>query len=324
MNCDFTVVIPTYNGADRLPAVLERLRSQIHTDSITWEIVVVDNNSGDATAAVVQICQQTWDFPLRYCFEATQGLAFARQRGVTEARGQWVGFLDDDNLPDPQWVRAAYEFGLAHPRAAAYGSKIVGVFEHDPPAELQPMLFYLAIVDRGTQPSQYHPKKNGAPPGAGLVVRREAWLNAVPPQLFLVGRVGKTMVAGEDFEALFYLHRHGWEIWHNPAMQIQHLIAANRVEPSYFINMMHGIGLCRHHLRMLLLARWQQPIASIGYLLSDSYKLLRHWMGVRVVPKPSLYHTCERARLMGTLISPFYLLKLRVDRIVAQFPHHNS
>jgi len=51
---DFTVAIPTYNGADRLPLVLDRLRSQLNTASFTWEIIVVDNNSSDATATVVR------------------------------------------------------------------------------------------------------------------------------------------------------------------------------------------------------------------------------------------------------------------------------
>jgi glycosyltransferase involved in cell wall biosynthesis len=296
--------------------VLERLRSQVNTDAIQWEILVVDNNSNDTTATVVQEYQQQWQMPLRYCFEAEQGLAFARQRGVSEAQGQWVGFLDDDNLPDSQWVKAAYEFGQSHPTVGAYGSKISGVFEQEPTPELKPILFYLAIVDRGSQPSQYHPKKNGVPPGAGLVVRRDAWLNAVPPRLFLVGRVGNAMVAGEDLEALVYLHRAGWEIWHNPAMQIQHLIAARRLQPSYFIHMMRGIGLCRHHLRMLLLAKWQQPIATVGYLLSDTYKLLHHWLHHHSTA--NLYSACEQARLMGTLISPFYLFKLRIDRLVSK------
>lgn len=312
MSCDFTVVIPTYNGADRLPLVLERLRSQITPEALAWEILVVDNNSTDATAAVVQAHQHGW-ISLRYCFEPEQGLAFARQHGVTAAQGRWVGFLDDDNLPDSHWVASAYEFGLAHPMAGAFGSKIMGVFEQEPPTEIKPILFYLAIVDRGNRPSPYQPKRNGAPPGAGLVVLKEAWLKAVPARLFLVGRVGSMMVAGEDVEALFYLHRHGWEIWHNPAMQIQHLIAANRLEPSYFIGMMRGIGLCRHHLRMLLLKKWQQPFAFAAYLVSDSYKLLRH-LSDRFKTKPNFYTACERARLMATLISPFYLFKLRILR----------
>ncbi|XDE63975.1 glycosyltransferase [Arthrospira platensis BEA 1257B] len=55
-----TVAIPTYNGENRLPEVLEQLRCQRATESIRWEVLVVDNNSSDGTAAVVQQFQKDW------------------------------------------------------------------------------------------------------------------------------------------------------------------------------------------------------------------------------------------------------------------------
>ncbi|MCF3608255.1 glycosyltransferase [Planktothrix agardhii 1033] len=69
---DFTVVIPTYNGASRVLDVLEKLRLQTGTENITWEIIVVDNNSNDQTADVVQNMIISWQeiFPLKYVFEA--------------------------------------------------------------------------------------------------------------------------------------------------------------------------------------------------------------------------------------------------------------
>ena len=96
---DFSVAIPTYNGAKTLPLVLERLRSQINLDKITWEVIVVDNNSTDETAQVVQTFQENWTLQsqLRYCCETQQGLSYARQRAVKEANGRFIGFLDDDN-----------------------------------------------------------------------------------------------------------------------------------------------------------------------------------------------------------------------------------
>jgi glycosyltransferase involved in cell wall biosynthesis len=94
----FTVAIPTYNGGDRLPKVLERLRSQVNTN-FSWEILVVDNNSSDNTKEVVQSYQADWQGPtLRYCFEAKQGLAFARQCAVENAHGEFVGLLPPMNL----------------------------------------------------------------------------------------------------------------------------------------------------------------------------------------------------------------------------------
>ncbi|MFY7805244.1 MAG: glycosyltransferase, partial [Limnoraphis robusta] len=66
---DFTIAIPTYNGAKRLPQVLDKLRSQTDVEQISWEVIVVDNNSTDNTAEIVQQYQQNWllNVPLRYC-----------------------------------------------------------------------------------------------------------------------------------------------------------------------------------------------------------------------------------------------------------------
>jgi glycosyltransferase involved in cell wall biosynthesis len=121
-----TVAIPTYNGEKRLPDVLDRLRSQIDTESFSWEVLVVDNNSTDNTAQLVREYQKTWPatYPLKYCFAPEQGAAFARQRAIEKASGELVGFLDDDNLPENNWVVSAYNFAQTHPDVGAYGSQI--------------------------------------------------------------------------------------------------------------------------------------------------------------------------------------------------------
>lgn len=186
MSVDFTVAIPTYNGEKRLPEVLEPLRECIahgershSVENFRWEIIVIDNNSTDNTAKVVKDCQATWpsDYPLKYCFEAQQGAGFARKRAMEEAKGELIGFLDDDNLPTSNWVEAAYTFGLAHPQAGAYGSQIHGLFEIPPPENLQSLLPYLAIVERGSEPLLYERHKKLLPPSARgwLCVSKLGW-----------------------------------------------------------------------------------------------------------------------------------------------------
>ena len=51
---DITVAIPTYNGAERLPKILERLLTQTGVENLRWEIIIVNNNSSDNTAEVIQ------------------------------------------------------------------------------------------------------------------------------------------------------------------------------------------------------------------------------------------------------------------------------
>ncbi|NEO81534.1 glycosyltransferase, partial [Moorena sp. SIO4G3] len=102
---DFTVAICTYNGETRLPQVLKRLLYQIKTDHFAWEILIIDNNSTDNTSKIVEEYQShPGAYPIRYYFEPKQGIAFARRRAIQESKGEYVGFLDDDNLPTSDWV----------------------------------------------------------------------------------------------------------------------------------------------------------------------------------------------------------------------------
>ena len=136
---DITVVICTYNGASCLPNVFDRLASQVFTTSVTWDIIVVDNNSWDQTAQVVRGYQALPAFAnkLHYESEPKQGLAFARRCGIRAAKGRLLAFLDDDNLPSSSWIQAVYDFGQQHPEAGAYGSQIVGAYEVGPPQDFK-------------------------------------------------------------------------------------------------------------------------------------------------------------------------------------------
>jgi len=287
LTCDLTVAICTYNGAERLPDVLECLQAcqsfQLETIApLRWEVLVIDNNSQDATPMIVEAYQTGerstgWGtVALRYVLESRQGLAYARQRAIEAANAPIVGFLDDDNLPEPDWPLAVAKFMEQHPQVGAIGSRVFPRYETEPPPDFERVAPFLAITDRGDRPRPYPPQQGLLPPGAGLAVRRSAWLATVPPQLQLLGRVGGQMLAGEDLEALSYLQRSGWEIWYNPAMRIAHKIPAARLTRSYLDALMYGIGLSRCRTRMLKYDRWQQPFMLGLYAVHDLARLLRH------------------------------------------------
>lgn len=310
---NFTVAIPTYNGENRLPEVLDRLRSQIGTDHFTWEIIVVDNNSTDNTAKVVQEYQAKWPSTalLRYCFEAEQGAAFARQRAVEESRGTFIGFLDDDNLPSDNWVAMAYAFGQEHPQIGAYGSQIHGQFDTEPPEYLKKFACFLAIIERGSQAHCYDRKKKMLPPGAGLVVRKQAWCENVPRRLVLNHKGKESGLASEDLEALLHIQQAGWEIWYNPQMCVYHQIPHWRLEREHLISLVRCVGLSRHRIRMLSIKAWQRPLAFFAYLLNDLRRLIIHQIKYRSTVKTDLISACEMELLWSSLVSPFYLWRKR-------------
>lgn len=308
-----TVAIPTYNGERRLPELLDKLRRQINTEDFQWEILVVDNNSTDNTIQVIRDYQANWpgNYPLRYCRETKQGVGFARQRALSESTSTWVGFLDDDNIPTENWVASAYEFGRKHPKAGAYGSQSHPAYEVEPPENFDQIAPFLAITERGNKPLLYEPQKKILPPGAGLVVRRNAWLETVPNNLILQGRVGDSMLAGEDMEMLYYMQKAKWEIWYNPAMEIVHKIPAKRLQRDYLIPCFRGIGLSRHVTRMSSVPRWQQPIAFVAYMLNDLRKIILHLVKYRTAVKSDLVAACKMELFISSLVSPIYIWKLR-------------
>ncbi|RUR80821.1 hormogonium polysaccharide biosynthesis glycosyltransferase HpsE [Chlorogloeopsis fritschii PCC 9212] len=310
-NCEFTVAIPTYNGEKRLPQLLDALKNQVNIENINWEIIVVDNNSTDNTAKVIENYQKNWHFPypLKYCFEEKQGAAYARGHAVKEAKGELIGFLDDDNYPVSNWVAAAYVFSKIHPQAGAYGSQIHPEWEVEPPKNFHRVAPFLAITERGNFPLLYEPQKRLLPPSAGLVIRRQTWLESIPKHSILTGRVYNNMLTSEDLEMLSYIQKAGWEIWYNPEMEIYHKIPNFRLEPEYLIPFFQGIGLSRYVTRMVNVKPWNKPIIFLAYMFNDLRKIILHLLIYRTKLRSDLVAACEIQLFISSFISPFYLWK---------------
>ena len=308
---DLTVAIPTYNGAKRLPKVLERLRSQIKTEGIAWEVIVCDNNSTDNTAEIVRSYQPDWPdrYPLRYCFVADQGAACARHRAVEAGHGALIGFLDDDNLPALDWIEQAHRFAQLHPEAGAFGSQIHGEFEGELPEDFSKIACYLAIIERGSKPHCYEPSAKILPPGAGLVVRQQVWRETVPNRLFLNNKGKEAGLASEDLEALLYIQKSGREIWYNPKMVVHHLIPHSRLQKEYLLKLFRCIGLSRFYIRMLGVKDWKRPLVAPAYIANDLRKLALHVIKNRGQSPSDLLAACEREHLISTTLSPVFLLK---------------
>jgi len=316
---DFTVVIPTYNGEHRLPEVLERLRSQVNPTHLQWEILIVDNNSSDRTSQVIQSFQAHFPIAIRCFKETRQGAGYARQTAIHAAKSDLIGFLDDDNLPDNNWLSAAYQFAQFHSQIGAYGSQIHGEFEVNPPDELRRILPFLAITERGEKPLRYPCSKGLLPPAAGLVIRKQVWLDHVPEEGILMTL--KFMRSdgnhcSEDTEALTYIHRSPWEIWYNPAMKIAHKIPSRRLERSYLLPFFRSIGLSRHVTRMLNVAPWKRPLMFIVHLVNDLQKTLLHYCKYRSQLQTDLAAACEMELFLGSLLSPFYLWQVYLRQSV--------
>lgn len=330
---DITVVIPTYNGGERVPQVLDRLKQQQDIDALSWEVIVCDNNSCDRTADVISEYQQNWLLrsPLRYCFVAEQGAAYARQRGVMEARGKIIAFLDDDNIPAHDWLSQVQQFADTYPQAGAFGSQIHGDFQGDLPEGFAHIACFLAIVERGNSPHLYSPASKILPPAAGLAVRKEAWVASVPERLFLNHKGKSAGLASEDLEAMLHIQKAGWEIWYNSEMVVTHQIPGERLQREYLVTLLRCVGLSRFYIRWLGTKDWQRLFKVPAYIANDLRKLAFHYLknGLRQ-SNLNIVEACERSLLTSTLASPVFLLRklsqdlLQSQRDQAQLPERQQ
>ena len=104
-----SVVIPAYNAASTLGEQLDALRQQ--RPPVPVEIVVVDNGSTDSTELVVH-GRAVGDDRIRLVSEPRKGAAAALNRGISEARADWMAFCDADDVVSDGWIEAALR-GLA-------------------------------------------------------------------------------------------------------------------------------------------------------------------------------------------------------------------
>ena len=305
---DFTVAIPTYNGANRLPLVLEKLRSQINTENISWEVIIVDNNSSDNTSKIVQDYQSRFSefVSIRYLFEPQQGAAFARLKAIREAKGTYIGFLDDDVLPEKNWIYAAYSFCQAHPQAGAVGGQINGDFEVEPPPEYKRVYPFLSIREHGSKPRLFEPNKLNLPTTASLVISKKAGNESAPARPTLIGRKGKSMLGAEDYELLLYIHKNNWEIWYNPDMESYHKIPAHRLERDYLLSLGRSCGLPTYFLLTINARSWEKPILFFRTLLGNSRRIILHLIKYRGRIRTDLIPAFELEFFLGSLLSPFY------------------
>ena len=118
-----SVIVPTYNRANYLGEALDSILGQTFAD---YEAIVVDDGSTDRTAELVRSVS---DPRIRYVYQENQGVSSARNRGIREARGSYVAFLDSDDLWLPELLETATKvlvsdstIGLVYARAQAFHS----------------------------------------------------------------------------------------------------------------------------------------------------------------------------------------------------------
>lgn len=235
------IVMCTYNNAPLLDDALAAIGRQDVPSGVDWAVLVVDNNSTDDTADVVERHRSLgWIPRLSRVLEPVQGLTHARLRGVRSTAAPWLAFVDDDCRLEQDWVACAAEFARGHPDCGAFGGRVVLQWEEPPPAFAKEIGWAFAEQDHGPEAATV-----GCLVGTGMVVNRSAleacgWTDGP----LLADRTGKKLISGGDVELALRITSVR-PLWYVPKCVLHHVISARRTSLRYVIALTRGLGVSK-------------------------------------------------------------------------------
>ncbi|NJL38860.1 MAG: glycosyltransferase family 2 protein [Leptolyngbyaceae cyanobacterium SM1_4_3] len=244
-------IICTYRRPELLAGALKSVIQQnlpVHE----FEIIVVDNNSGDETPTVVERLTRLSAAPVRYVFEPKQGLSYARNAGVAQASSEIVAFLDDDAEADLGWLAALLEIYDTVSDALAVGGKILPIWEVERPAWIgDDRLRSLSLIDWGdeSRPLKWPERIIGANCSFRKQTFRDVGLFATD-----LGRRGEEMLGNEDTEIQERIHELNKLVFYHPEAIVYHRVPPERLTKEYFCGRSFG----NSRSRALLMARQGQ------------------------------------------------------------------
>jgi glycosyltransferase involved in cell wall biosynthesis len=148
-----SVVVPTYNRQAILSRTLDSLLRQ-KTESVEYEVIVVDNNSSDGTRALVETYVRQSP-QVKYLLETRRGVSHARNTGIAAARAPIIAFIDDDVEAGPTWIATLKQVLDAHPEIDCIGGLITPRWSAPPPSWLTPLFWGPVALQAHRGPPPY-------------------------------------------------------------------------------------------------------------------------------------------------------------------------
>ena len=235
-----SIIVCTYNREKFIGHCLRSIAAQT-AHSNEFELVFVDNNSTDQTAAIFSEFKRTNPrIHCRYVLEESQGLSYARNRGIKESKGEVIAFLDDDAIAGKDYVRYLIDDVLNSPCLAG-GGKIIPYWEDERPAWMGRFLLPLvSVIDLGDQQRIFRGAKY--PIGANMFFKRIVFDRFGEFNTEL-GRMGRNLMGGEEKELFNRIRKAGEEICYFPSISVHHIIPAERTTTEFIKAQAIGIGV---------------------------------------------------------------------------------
>ena len=239
---DLSLIIATYNRAEQLMVTLESVAMQ-HHPTARWECIVVDNNSKDNTRERVEAFAAAHPtLQLRYCFEQNQGLSYARNRGIEEAKGEILAFVDDDERIVEEFIAAYVELFASHPDAMSAGGKIIAEYPTGRPHWMSKYT-ERPIANPMDFGHSVKPFPKGRIPGGGNMAMRRVVFERIGMFDTSLGRTGKQLIGGEESDLFERIEAAGMACYYVPRAVMYHIIPESKLTLDYFSRLAYNTGL---------------------------------------------------------------------------------
>lgn len=239
-----TVVICTHNAR---PAYFRRCLDALAGQQLAkdrWDLLVVDNRSDPPVEGGIDL---GWQPASRVVREETLGLTPARLRGISEARGDLLVFVDDDNVLDPDFLACALRTAEEKPFLGAWSGQCRPGFDRAPPEWTRRYWGNLAIREFSRDVWSNLPLLTETMPlGAGLCVRRAVAaryleLHQSKRRSLQLDRTGSSLLSGGDNDLAACACDLGLGVGLVAALKLTHLIPPERLTLDYLARLTEGI-----------------------------------------------------------------------------------
>lgn len=235
-----SVVICTYNRAASLQQTFETCCDLVIPKGVSWELLLVDNNSEDHTK---QVCDNfTGKLPLRYIFEPRQGKSYALNTAARVAFADLLLFTDDDVDVDPHWLAELFAAATRHPEASFFGGRIIPIWDIPPPrwfAQHATSLLSRPLVSFCLSETE-EPANTAI--GANMALHKSIFTHGFTYPTH-VGPRGNEAVRGEETHLICQLRSSGHTGWFVPTAIVLHRTEPHRLTETYVRQWYIGDGM---------------------------------------------------------------------------------
>ena len=247
-----SILVCTHNRSDLAARLLAVLIPQMEQHPV--ELIVVDSASEEAHRVALAITLEQYpDASLRLVQMEEKGLSLARNAGLDIAQAPWVGCIDDDEVPSPDWVVEALALiGRLPEDCGACGGVVRPDFQShadgNPTSEIGQRWrnFLGEITMDGEFDQTEHPKF-----GAGHSLLRLSAVRQAGCFNRALGRDGKSLLSGEEVLLLIQLKSLGWRIWHSSRIWVLHDIEPDRLERRWARDRSYWEGVSSARIRRI-------------------------------------------------------------------------